>query len=95
MTEIVGRANPGSRDHTPIWSELFRKEDWWEIWIGLGLIICAAVAFSNGGSIKWLAVAPQKWSQLTNVAAQLGQHGFRYGALFLLWATLLGLGLAV
>ena len=95
MTEIVDRANPGSRDHTPVWSELFRKEDWWAIWIGLGLIICAAVAFSNGGSIKWLAVAPQKWSQLSDVAAQLSQHGFRYGALFLLWATLLGLGLAV
>jgi hypothetical protein len=44
--------------------ELFRKEDWWAIWIGLGLVAVAIALFANGSSIKWLAVAPQKWSHL-------------------------------
>jgi len=72
-----------------------RKEDWWSIWIGLGLIGVAAAVFAGGGSIKWLAVAPQKWSHLSDVTGQLDRNGLRYGALFLLWATTFGLGLAM
>jgi hypothetical protein len=30
------------------------------VWIGLGLIVAAALLAANGASIKWLAVAPQK-----------------------------------
>ncbi len=70
-----------------------RKDDWWAIWIGLGLIIVAAVLFSNGSGIKWLAVAPQKWSHLPEVAGQLREQALRYAALFVLWAALFGLGL--
>jgi len=69
-------------------------EDWCSIGIGVGLILIAAALFSAGGSIKWLAVAPQKWSHLPDLATQLGQNGLRYGALFLLWATVFGIGLA-
>jgi uncharacterized integral membrane protein (TIGR00698 family) len=94
VAEIVERTNRPSPERTSLWSELVRKEDWWAIWIGLGLIAAAALLFANGGSIKWLAVAPQKWSHLSDVASQLQQHGLRYGALFVLWAILFGLGLA-
>jgi uncharacterized membrane protein YadS len=95
VTEFAARANLDSPDRASAWKDLFRKEDWWAIWIGVGLIGVAAVIFSNGGSIKWLAVAPQKWSHLSDVSSQLSQHGLRYGALFVLWASLFGLGLAV
>jgi len=64
---------------------LFRKEDWWAIWIGLGLVAVAIALFANGGSIKWIAVAPQKWTHLANAAAQLPTHGTQYAALFVLW----------
>jgi uncharacterized membrane protein YadS len=76
------------------WNELFRKEDWWAIWIGLTLVAVAVALFVNGGSIKWIAVAPQKWSHLADVAAQLQAHGAQYAALFVLWAAALGLGAA-
>jgi uncharacterized membrane protein YadS len=76
------------------WGGLLSKEDWWAIWIGLGLILTAALLFENGASIKWLAVAPQKWTHLPEVFAQLRQHGLRFGALFVLWTVLFGLGLA-
>src|SRR5216684_6044684 len=76
------------------WSELFRKEDWWAIWIGLGLAAVAVALFTNGGSIKWIAVAPQKWTHLANAAVQLQTHGAQYAALFVLWAVSLGVGTA-
>jgi uncharacterized integral membrane protein (TIGR00698 family) len=76
------------------WSELFRKDDWWAIWIGLSLVALAIALFIDGSSIKWIAVAPQKWSHLANVVTQLQQHGAQYAALFLLWAVALGVGAA-
>ena len=76
------------------WGELFRKEDWWAIWIGLGLIAVAVALFSAGSSIKWIAIAPQKWSHLADVSQQLKQHGLQFAALFVLWAVAFGVGAA-
>jgi uncharacterized integral membrane protein (TIGR00698 family) len=75
-----------------VWGELIRKEDWWAIWIGLSVVAAAVALFANGSSIKWLAVAPQKWSHLADAAAQLQTHAVRYAALFVLWAVSLGVG---
>ena len=83
---VLGRRSP--------WSELFRKEDWWAIWIGLGLIAVALALFAGGSSIKWIAMAPQKWSHLSDVTQQLKAHGLQYAALFVLWAAAFGIGAA-
>ncbi|HEX4242605.1 MAG TPA: putative sulfate exporter family transporter [Steroidobacteraceae bacterium] len=76
------------------WSGLLRKDDWWAIWIGLGLVAVAIALFTGGSSIKWIAVAPQKWADAPGLAAQLAQHGTRYAALLLLWSISLGVGAA-
>jgi uncharacterized integral membrane protein (TIGR00698 family) len=94
MAEIAQAAHSRLVVRRSPWSELFRKEDWWAIWIGLGLIAVAVALFAAGSSIKWIAIAPQKWSHLSDVAAQLKQHGLQYAALFLLWAVAFGLGAA-
>jgi uncharacterized integral membrane protein (TIGR00698 family) len=73
---------------------LFRKEDWWAIWIGLGLIAVSVALFVGGSSIKWIAVAPQKWSHLAEVGQQLRQHAVQYAALFVLWSVAFGIGAA-
>ncbi|MGH8231789.1 MAG: YeiH family protein, partial [Steroidobacteraceae bacterium] len=93
MTEIA---------HTPIdtpksesvWSEFIRKDDWWAIWIGLGLVVVAAGLTATGGSIKWLAIAPQKWSHWSQAGAQLQAHATQYLALFALWAGLFSIGIS-
>jgi uncharacterized integral membrane protein (TIGR00698 family) len=94
MAEIAERAASRLSARASAWGELIRKEDWWAIWIGFGLVAAAVALFANGSSIKWLAVSPQKWSHLAEAAAQLKTHGLRYAALFVLWAVSLGVGAA-
>ena len=94
MTDIAQRSHSRAAVRPSSWNELFRKEDWWAIWIGLGLVAAAILLFVNGGSIKWIAVAPQKWAHLENAAGQVQTHGAQYAALFVLWAATLGLGAA-
>ena len=73
-------------------SQLFRQEDWWAIWIGLGLVAVAVLLVASGNSIKWIAVAPTKWSHVGEAITQLRAHALQYVALFALWAVLLGIG---
>src|ERR1700692_1840378 len=94
MAEIAERSHSRFASQPSPRSELFRKEDWWAIWIGLGLVAVALALFANSGSIKWIAVAPQKWSRLADAAAQLPAHGAQYAALFILWAASFGMGAA-
>ena len=34
------------------WRELFLKEDWWAIWLGLGIVLTAYLFFVSGSSIR-------------------------------------------
>jgi uncharacterized membrane protein YadS len=94
MLEIAEQSRPEVPARAARWRALIRNEDWWSIWIGLGLIGVAAMLFAAGGSIKWLAVAPQKWSHLSELGAQLQKNAGRYAGLCLLWSLLFGAGAA-
>ena len=93
MTEIAH-----SQVHVPkrdsVWAEFIRKDDWWAIWIGLGLVVVAAGLVVNGSSLKWLAIAPQKWTSWPQAVTQVRDHATQYLALFALWATLFGIGVS-
>lgn len=89
--QLRGR-RPPVRDS--LWNDFFRKEDWWAVWIGLGLIGVAIAKFASGGSLQWIAVAPQKWSTAAEFVDQLPPQGFRYLALGLLWTVLFGVSAA-
>jgi uncharacterized integral membrane protein (TIGR00698 family) len=67
------------------WSELWRKEDWWAIWIGLGIVLVAYILFVNGDSLKWIAVTPAKWSNFGQLAAHFSANYLRYVAQLGLW----------
>ena len=90
MNELADRVDP----RFPTRSALAHSEDWWAIWIGLGLVVVAVLLFGNGSTIKWIAVAPSKWSHLSDLAAQTPTLS-RYLALGALWTLLFGLGTAL
>src|ERR1700677_2577323 len=77
-----------------LWTEFIRKEDWWAVWISLGLIGVAIAKFASGGSLQWIAVAPQKWNGAAPRPGHRPPQGIRYLALGLLWAVLFGTGAA-
>ena len=70
------------------WQELWQKEDWWAVWLGLGVVGLAYALFAGGSSIAWIAVTPAKWSTLAQLGAQLSANVPRYAAQFV---TFLGL----
>ena len=70
------------------WSELWRKEDWWAIWIGLGIVLIAYVLFANGDSLKWIAVTPAKWSSFDQLAAHFSANILRYAVQLGLWVLI-------
>ena len=74
---------------------VFANEDWWSVWVGLLLVVVAWALFAFGSSIKWLAVAPAKWSSVAQAGADIAAHLPNYAALFLVFAVLFGIALAV
>jgi uncharacterized membrane protein YadS len=90
MSQLADNARTIPRPNT--WTAWARTEDWWAIFIGVGLIVVAVAALASGADLKWIAVAPQKWHTLSEVAQQLRGHATQYLALFAVWAVLLGIG---
>ena len=33
------------------WRELWLKEDWWAVWLGLGIVVIGLALFAHGGSL--------------------------------------------
>jgi uncharacterized integral membrane protein (TIGR00698 family) len=92
MTEIAHPTHRSAVEPRSRWSDLIHQDDWWAIWIGLGLVVVACALFAGGDSIKWIAIAPQKWSHWSEVVGQLRDHAPQYGALFVLLSVLFGIG---
>lgn len=64
---------------------LLRKEDWWAIWIGLAVVLAGCVLFWTGGNLRWLAAMPPRWTNLTQISADMALNWPRYGALYMFW----------
>jgi hypothetical protein len=75
------------------WREVWLKEDWWAIWLGLGIVLVAYLFFANGSSIKWLAVTPAKWSTLGQLGTHFAANYSRYIAQFIVWLAVFAIAL--
>jgi len=70
------------------WRELWLKEDWWAIWLGLGIVVVAYAFFVHGGSIRWIAVTPAKWSTWSQLGSHFAGNYARYIAQFVAWLAI-------
>jgi len=75
------------------WKELYLKEDWWAIWLSLGIILVAFAFFANGGTIRWIAVHPGRWHTLGELATDFTGHLTQYVAQYLLWVVVFSVSL--
>jgi hypothetical protein len=75
------------------WKELYLKEDWWAIWLGLGIVVVAFIFFASGSSIKWIAIAPGKWSNFSQLWAHFTGHLGQYLVQFILWGVIFSISL--
>jgi uncharacterized membrane protein YadS len=91
MTEI---SEPAVGPSSSGWSELWRKEDWWAIWIGLAVVLASCVLFWNGSTLRWLAVLPPRWTSFSEVTGDLAANWLRYLAQYLFWAGAFSLALS-
>src|ERR1700722_19688340 len=85
-------AAPRATD-TSGWRELWLKEDWWAIWLGLGIVVVAYLLFLDGSSLKWIAVTPAKWSTFGQLGQHFADNVTRYVAQFALWLALFAIAL--
>ncbi|MBF0368434.1 MAG: putative sulfate exporter family transporter [Magnetococcales bacterium] len=79
-------------------SDYFLKEDWWAIWLGLGLVVVDLATFSGEGSLlKALAIHPGglKWQNLGELFAHFGENGHLYFRQFIVWILLFGVSCRV
>jgi uncharacterized integral membrane protein (TIGR00698 family) len=86
-------ARDRSRDTGSVWRELWMKEDWWAIWLGLGLVVVNCLLYKNGASLKWIAVTPEKWTNLGQLGAHFAANGLRYLAQFAFWLVIFAIAL--
>jgi uncharacterized integral membrane protein (TIGR00698 family) len=79
------------------WKEFWLKEDWWAIWLGLGIVFAAYLFYvsGNAATMKYLAVTPAKWATLNDMLTGLSKDLPRYGVQFLVWLAIFTVSLSV
>ena len=77
------------------WKELWLKEDWWAIWLGLGIVVIAYLFFASGSTIKWIAITPAKWSTFDALISHFTGHIAQYIAQFALWLAIFSVSVRI
>jgi uncharacterized membrane protein (DUF4010 family) len=67
------------------WSDLYEKEDWWAIWLAVGIIAIALIFFFSGSTIKPIAVKPPVWEHAGSMRQHFAGSWPWYLAQFIMW----------
>ena len=88
-TDIVPHTDASAGQSEAIgWRELWLKEDWWAVWLGLAIVIVSYALFLGGSSIRWIAVTPPAWTGLDELFAHFAGNWLRYLVQFALWLAI-------
>ncbi len=72
---------------------LWQTEDWWSVWLGLGIVAFALMVHWCGGSVRDLVATPSRWQSSTAALRDVLTHGGAYAAMFLSFAGVFALSL--
>ncbi len=75
--------------------KLWKTEDFWAVWLGLGIVLLALLAFASGSSIKGWAVTPGSWSTISELGADLAANWTGILAVFLLFGVVFTVSIGV
>jgi hypothetical protein len=67
--------------------KLWKTEDYWAVWLGLGIVVLALVVYSSGATIKGWAVTPGTWADTSDLGADFAKNGSGYLIIFLLFGV--------
>src|ERR1700757_2367708 len=101
MTHVgpLDGSREGAKPDRRGWKELYLKEDWWAVWLGLALMVFGILLFQAGSSniVKALAINPGglKWNSLGQLADYFAQNALLYLYQFLFWLVLFGATTAI
>ena len=70
------------------YNSLLKTEDWWAVWLGLGIVLVALISYALGSTIKPLAVAPPQWADFGTLKAHFAEAWPRYLLLLIVWLAL-------
>ena len=105
---MAKQANPGleasatGKGETPPipmgWKELYLKEDWWAIYLGLGLMVMTMISFWMGsGAVKSLFINPGAvhWKTFGELLGHFKQNLNLYLSQFLFWLVIFGISTSI
>lgn len=62
------------------WSDLLKKEDYWAVWLGLGVVVAAILLWLSGNTfMKWVAISVPSYSDFGKATSYVSTH---IGAIF-------------
>ena len=96
--ESWNESGEGAKHEKLGWKELYLKEDWWAVWVGLGLMAIAMLLFVNGSTLlKSLAVNPGglKWTSWGQLQQHFSQNAHLYLLQFIAWLLIFGVSARV
>ncbi len=70
------------------YESLWKKEDWWAVWLGMGIIAVAIIAFNMGGTLKPIAVFPPKWDDFRIIVSHFSDNWQWYILQYVMWSAI-------
>ncbi len=92
--ETKGRAAAAQQPASMGWKELYLKEDWWAIYLGIGIVVVSLIAFLNNSAfVKSLAINPGglKWSSFSQLGDHFAGNIQLYAMQFVAWLVIFGI----
>ncbi|CFY09111.1 Uncharacterised protein family UPF0324, prokaryote [Syntrophomonas zehnderi OL-4] len=75
------------------WSNLWKKEDWWAVWLGLGIVFVAILLWKAGSSLKPIALDVPTWTEFSTVSQHFAAEFTNYIWLFIAFAVVFSIAI--